>query len=290
MTAEHLRALIAQSDDQTLMLVRSECENLLLARHANGYETLPAITAEWEDFNLKEIERYLTTRAARAIQSGATLIDLARTERLVTETSAGLVPTIAGWLAYNDVPQSLNASWGVTCLVFRGREFQRDALVARQDLTGSLAKLIDATVGFVSRYIRTFPVFEPGKIQRKDVLEYDLTAVREAVANAVAHRDYRANEPIQIRIYDDRMEIQSPGPLPSDLNLERVLAGGVTRPRNPIVAQILLSNGYMERAGFGIVFIRQQMEKLGAPSPEFENGMAHFLVRLWATPNPNLKE
>jgi ATP-dependent DNA helicase RecG len=137
--------------------------------------------------------------------------------------------------------------------------------------------------------MRTFPVFQPGQVQRVDVTEYDLDAVREAMANAVVHRDYSANEPIQMRLFDDRLEIQSPGPLPSDLTIERILAGGVTRTRNPILAQILLASGYMERAGFGIVFIRQQMQKLGAPTPDFESGMAHFLVRLWARSNPNLK-
>ena len=55
-----------------------------------------------------------------------------------------------------------------------------------------------------------------------------------------------------------------------------------------ILAQILLAAGYMERAGFGIVFILQQAQKLGAPAPEFEFGRAHFLVRLWARPNPHL--
>jgi predicted HTH transcriptional regulator len=187
------------------------------------------------------------------------------------------------------MPQSINPSWGITALMFRGRDFQRDALLLRQDLTGSISALIDAAVAFVTRNMRTFPVFPPGQVQRVDVTEYDLAAVREAVANAVAHRDYSANEPIQIRLFDDRLEIQSPGPLPSELTIERILAGGLTRARNPILAQILLATGYMERAGFGIVFIHQQMEKLGAPKPDFESGLAHFLVRLWASPNPNLK-
>jgi ATP-dependent DNA helicase RecG len=198
------------------------------------------------------------------------------------------VPTIAGALAFCAVSQSLNPSWSITALVFRGREFQRDALLLRQDLTGAAAALIDAAVAFVARNRRTFPVFPPGQVRRIDVTEYDLTAVREAVANAVAHRDYRANEPIQIRLFDDRLEIQSPGPLPGDLTIARILAGGITRARNPILAQILAASGYMEQAGFGIVFIRQKMEQLGAATPEFESGAAHFVARLWARPNPNL--
>lgn len=273
----------------TQQLSRSEYERFLLDRHTNGYETLPAIGAKWEDLDRSSLERFLAARAPRAWQSGADLIDRAITEKLATRTAEGVIPTIAGALAFCAVPQSINPSWSITAFMFRGREFQRDALLLRQDLTGTAAALIDAVVAFVARNMRTFPVFPPGQAQRVDLTEYDLGAVREAVANAVAHRDYRANEPIQIRLFDDRLEIQSPGPLPSDLTIARILAGGVTRARNPILAQVLLENGYMEQAGFGVVFIRQKMEKLGAPAPDFESGSAHFVARLWAAPNPNLK-
>jgi len=273
----------------TQQLNRSEYERYLLDRHTNGYETLPAIGARWEDLDKNSLERFLAASAPRAWQSGADIVERAVTEKLVAHSAEGIVPTIAGVLAFSAMPQSINPAWGITALMFRGREFQREALLLRQDLTGSIMALIDAAVSFVARNMRTFPIFPPGQTQRVDVTEYDLAAVREAVANAVAHRDYRANEPIQIRVFDDRLEIQSPGPLPSELTLERILIGGATRARNPILAQILLANGYMEKAGFGIVFIRLQMLQLGAPAPDFENWASHFLVRIWATPNPNLK-
>jgi ATP-dependent DNA helicase RecG len=274
----------------TQPLSRSEYERMLLERHINGYETLPAIGARWEELDQSALERFLSARAPRAWQSGADLVDRAITEKLATRSAESIVPTIAGVLAFCNTPQRINPAWGITALVFRGHEFQREALVLRQDLTGAASALIDAAVAFVARNMRTFPVFPPGQVRRLDLTEYDLAAVREAVANAVAHRDYSANEPIQIRLFEDRLEIQSPGPLPSDLTIEQILAGGVTRARNPVLAQILLASGYMERAGFGIVFIRQQMQKLGAPAPDFESSMAHFLVRLWARPNPNLKQ
>jgi ATP-dependent DNA helicase RecG len=273
----------------TQQLNRSEYERMLLDRHTNGYETLPAIAAKWEELDQKSLESFIAARAPRAWQGGANLVDRAITEKLATRSAERVVPTIAGVLAFSATPQSVNPAWGITALMFRGREFQRDALLLRQDLNGSASALIDAAVAFIARNMRTFPIFPPGQVQRVDLTEYDLAAVREAVANAVAHRDYRANEPIQIRLFDDRLEIQSPGPLPSDLTIARILAGGATRARNPILAQILLENGYMEQAGFGVVFIRQKMEKLGAPTPDFESGSAHFVARLWAVPNPNLK-
>ena len=276
MDAKELQQLIELGESETLEFKK--------------YETLPAISAKLEELDQNSLERFLAARAPRAWQSGADLVDRAITEKIATRLPEGVVPTIAGLLAFSATPQSLNPAWSITVLMFRGREFQRDALLLRQDLTGPASALIDAAVNFVARHMRTFPVFPPGEVQRVDLTEYDFAAVREAVANAVAHRDYSANEPIQIRLFDDRLEIQSPGPLPGELTIERIMAGGVTRARNPILAQILLAGGYMERAGFGIIFIRQQMEKVGAPAPDFENGLAHFLVRLWAKPNPHLTQ
>jgi ATP-dependent DNA helicase RecG len=270
----------------TQTLSRSEYERLLFERHTNGYETLQAIGARWEDLDEAALEAYLAARAPRAAQTGIDLVEHAMTEKLALRTDEGVVPTIAGLLAFCETPQTINPSWGITALLFRGRDFDRNALVSRQEIDGSVAMLIENAAAFVLRNMRTHPVFERGKAKRKDIPEYDHDAVREAVANAVAHRDYRANEPIQLRLFDDRLEVTNPGPLPDDLTIEGILAGGVTRARNPVLAQVLLVSGYMERAGFGIVFIRQRMQALGAPAPEFESSRAHFLARLWAKPGP----
>ncbi len=272
----------------TQFLRRSEYERLLLEKQINGYETLPAIGTQWEELDQNQLERFLSQRAQRASTIGADLMTRALTEKLATRSGNDVVPTIAGWLAFNKMPQSLNSSWGITALVFGGREFQREALVLRQELAGALAALIDEASAFISRQMRSFPVFPAGQVRRLDFPEYDLAAVREAIANAVAHRDYRAHEPVQLRLFEDRLEIQSPGPLPGDLTLAQVSAGGVTHARNPVLAQILSAQGYMERAGFGLVFIREKMLQLGAPPPQFESGLAHFLVRLWARPNPHV--
>lgn len=270
----------------TQPLRRSEYERLLLEKHANGYETLPAVGARWQELDQEQIESFLSARAPRAASAGAELAVRAVTEKLATRSGDELVPTIAGWLAFSVNPQTLNPAWGITALVFRGKVFQREALVLRQDLTGSASALIDAAVAFVSRNMRIFPVLPEGQTRRIDFPEYDLTAVREAAANAVAHRDYRAHEPIQLRMFEDRLELQNPGPLSGNLTIAQVTAGGVTRARNPVLAQILLAQGYMERAGFGLAFIKQKMLQLGAPPPNFESDLAHFLVRLWARPHP----
>src|SRR5574341_2284236 len=77
-------------------LKRSEYERMLLDRHTNGFETLPAIGAKWEDLDRDALERSLAARAPRASQSGADMVDRAITEKLATRSADGVVPTIVG--------------------------------------------------------------------------------------------------------------------------------------------------------------------------------------------------
>ena len=79
--------------------------------------------------------------------------------------------------------------------------------------------------------------------EEQDVPEYPLEVVDEAVANAVAHRDDAVPAQVFVRLYDNRLEIQNPGGLLPGLTLEQVLAGGESRRRNPVIAEVLRQMG-----------------------------------------------
>ena len=117
-------------------------------------------------------------------------------------------------------------------------------------------------------------------IRDRDVPEYPLAAAHEAVANAVAHREYVAPSQVFVRMYDNRLEIQNPGGLLPGLTLAQVLAGGQSRRRNPIIAEVLRQMGKMTTVGRGLALIRQEMARLGSPSPEFASDAQSFRVTL----------
>lgn len=111
---------------------------------------------------------------------------------------------------------------------------------------------------------------------REDEPEYPYEALREAVVNAVVHRDYsRSGETVRVFMYADRVEIRSPGALLPGVSLDDLVALLVTSvPRNPVLAGLLRDMpGYMERIGSGIRFMLREMEALGLPLPEFSE---HF--------------
>jgi ATP-dependent DNA helicase RecG len=120
-----------------------------------------------------------------------------------------------------------------------------------------------------------------GSLQRQEIWEYPLSAVREAILNALIHRDYTSTGRIQIRVYDDRMVITNPGGLPEGITVSDLLRephGSL--PRNPILAQVCYYARYVEQWGSGTIRMRNACRDQGLPDPEFESTPSTFTVTL----------
>jgi len=96
-------------------------------------------------------------------------------------------------------------------------------------------------------------------------LEYPIEALREAVLNALVHRDYEAPSDISVFIFDDRIEIRNPGSFPYGTTPENPLH----IPKNPILCQLMRDIGYIEKYGTGIYFMKDLCKDWGIPEPEF---------------------
>lgn len=130
--------------------------------------------------------------------------------------------------------------------------------------------MIDKASSFLRQYIRVGATIRG--FYREDEPEYPYEALREAIVNAVIHRDYyRSGETVRVFMYSDRVEVRSPGTLVPGVSLDDLVALRVTSmPRNPVLAGLLREiPGYMERIGSGIRFMVREMEGLGLPLPEF---------------------
>ena len=104
--------------------------------------------------------------------------------------------------------------------------------------------------------------------------------LREALNNAVAHRDYRAASQIRVFVFDDRVEIINPGGLLNRLTLDSVRLGGISQRRNPVVASLLARLAKRENLGVGVPEMIRLMSERGLPEPEFELPAGHFRVTL----------
>ena len=105
-----------------------------------------------------------------------------------------------------------------------------------------------------------------GKLERTEKWEYFIEAVREAVTNAVCHRDYAESGNVVVKIYDDRLEVSNPGGLPAGMTVEDLKQPHESKPRNKLVADAFLIK-YIEQFGTGIRRILNDCQEAGVPEP-----------------------
>lgn len=150
-------------------------------------------------------------------------------------------------------------------------------------LEGPIPEMLEAAMAFVRNNMRTSVPVDRETGRRSDTPEYPMDAVREAVLNALIHRDYSIHtedRPIQLTMYADRLEIANPGGLYGRLTLEQL---GKSQPdtRNPVLVTALESLGQTENRYSGVPRIRRAMQEAGLPEPKFEDLRGDFRVTLY---------
>jgi ATP-dependent DNA helicase RecG len=258
---------------QTFPMTRAEIEEHLHSSGVTHWERTLCLRATLADLDMDLVNRYLVERATRR---GRPLGPLTPEEMLIGMECAGrdpatgeLHPTNAGLLFFGRDPQLYLPHSEVVCILYPD-PIGLKRWIDRQICQGTLPEIIDQTFTFLHRHISVSA--EIRGFHREDRPEYPLEALREAVVNAVAHRDYaRLGESIRVFIYPDRIEVHSPGLLlpgitPEDLAQMRV----PSRPRNPLIAQLFRDMpGYMERVGAGIRLMIHEMRAWGLRDPDF---------------------
>ena len=169
----------------------------------------------------------------------------------------------------------------ITCLLARGAD--KVHILDRKDFSGGILADIEDALRFVERNTRT--AYRIDGLQRQDISEYPSQALREAITNAVMHRDWffeGAN--VFVELYSDRIEVVSPGRLPQGLSLGNL--GSRSVRRNALIADLLHRIGFVEKAGTGILRIREEAREQGCPEPSFE---ANSFVTVTFRPNPEVR-
>ena len=112
-------------------------------------------------------------------------------------------------------------------------------------------------------------------IHRRDILEYPYEALREAIINALIHRDYSGTSQIQIRVYPDKLMLMNEGKLPPEIPVEKLKTNHLSIPRNTLLAKIFYYAGFIESWGHGTIKIVENCIEQGLPEPDFveENGV-----------------
>lgn len=191
----------------------------------------------------------------------------------------------AAFLLFGQDPQRLIP----TAQVQIGRFKDGDTILDDKRVDGNLFQQVSQVEQILRNYffIRyEFPASREGgtglgAMQREEVWEFPYRAVREAVINALIHRDYTSTGRVQIRVYDDRMVISNPGGLPAGLTVgDLLLEPHDSLPRNPILAQICYYARLVEQWGSGTLRMRTACRAQGLPDPIFQSTASSFIVTL----------
>ena len=152
--------------------------------------------------------------------------------------------------------------------------------IDNQRIEGTIPEMLDGALAFVRKNTRTKTIIDPDTGKRRDRSDYPVNSVREAVLNALVHRDYSIHTegmPIQLRIFADRLEITNPGGLYGRLSIDTL---GKIQPdtRNPVIATALEVMDVTENRYSGIPTILRECKAHGLPAPEFVNLRGEFTV------------
>lgn len=168
--------------------------------------------------------------------------------------------------------------FAIQCGVFKGTT--KEIFVDRREYTGPLWEQIEQAYQFVLRNIRMGASFNG--VYRQDVYEIPPDAIRELIVNAVVHRSYLDHGNIQIALYDDRLEITSPGKLPMGQTLER-MKEGYSKIRNEALAYAFAYMNLIEHWGSGIPRIMGNVKAYGLREPEFIGGEVDLRINIYRT-------
>ena len=164
----------------------------------------------------------------------------------------------------------------IQCGVFKGTN--RAHFVDRREFEGSIQEQMEAAYQYVLEKINMGMTIKG--MYRQDVYELPTDSIREMIANAVAHRSYLEPGNIQVALFDDRLEVTSPGMLLNNVTIPKMLEG-YSKPRNPAIARAFAYMKIIEKWGTGIPRLFEACEQYGLPKPELIDFDGDFRVNMY---------
>jgi len=262
-----------------------EVFSYLSARAQPTFDEEPVREATLDDLDRERLEEYV--RKLRRARLDASYLnrpfeDVLRQLRIARDVDGVLRPTLVGLLMFGAYPQTFEPQLVITLLHYYGTDEAEktprgERFLDNRKFEGPIPDMVEAAVNYVMASIRKSSLIEG--LLRRDIPEYPEEAVREAVVNAVAHRDYSPyvrGSYIQLRLFADRLEVQSPGGLYGNVTEETLEEEQSTR--NRVLMRLMEDAHLVENRGSGIRAMIDAMRRLNLEPPRFQDRHASFLV------------
>jgi ATP-dependent DNA helicase RecG len=272
--------VLIRTRNENRPLSGEEIRQLAATKSTGEYESQQVPGARREDLDDAVIEEFVVHWQEKHLRQWDRPIDDLLAQMGALDESGQ--PTVAGVLLFSKDPQLFLPQSGLVFVKFPGTEPRgEDGLagyVRREEIGGPLPRIIHDVWDMVVKEMSTGAVVKG--LEREEQTEYPRTAVREALVNAVAHRDYRLRgRRIEVRMFSDRLEITSPGGLPGYITLDNIVEEHFSR--NPRIVAGLFQWGYIEELGLGVDLMIDEMTSAGHPPPRFKAEHYLFSVTLY---------
>jgi len=265
-----------------------EIYSFISSRTQPKFDAEPILEATQEDLDRGKLAEYLAQqRKARpnAPYWSLPFEQILSQLRIVTEADGILRPTLVGLLMFGVYPQRFEQQMVVVFLQYYGTTTTEEApsgerFLDNRKFEGTINNIIDDATAYVMASMRKGSLIRG--VIRQDIPEYPEVALREAIVNAVVHRDYShfmRGSHIQVRMFADRLEVENPGGLYGGVTIDKLREGQSTR--NRLLVQLMEDVHLVENRGSGIDAMLDAMQKRGLPAPVFEDKRTSFLVKFY---------
>ena len=230
-----------------------------------SWDQLLVTSAGIDDIADKKVEWYLTRRETTRNVAKPQDMSLTALLRNIDGLSDEETPTHAGILFFGKYPQRFFQNAQLRVVRFKGTSVTHP-VIDRLDCSGALWEMVNAAEEFIRKNIRLLSFRTSKSFQRDDKFEYPLEALREAIINALIHRNYQKHSDVRVFIFDNRVEVINPGTFPEGVSPD----APVHEPVNPILSQFMYDVGFIERYGSGIRMMKRLSEEWGNKAPRYE--------------------
>jgi predicted HTH transcriptional regulator len=243
------------------------------------FEERPCADATLNDLNVQVVRDFVgSARLERQfpLPAKAPLPDILTHLHLLHQGQ----PTNAALLLFGRDPQRFLPCAEVRCMHFHGTEIQRPVpfyRIFKGTVFGQVDMAVDFVMSKLNRSVGTRA--ESNQAPVRDEIPHDV--IREAIVNAVAHRDYTSAGAVQVSVFADRVEVWNPGTLPASLTTESLRHPHGSIPRNHRLCEVLFLARYIEKYGTGTLMMIRESLAHNLPEPDFAQRGGEFTVALW---------
>ncbi len=235
-----------RSSNRCRQASREELLRLFQSGESIYYDETTVYRADFKDLDMDSFKEFLLDYMDIKETNESDLGNYLKNLHLLDEEHR---PTLAGILFFGKKPQFFFQSARVICAYIKGKDLAVSPF-DKKDITGRIPDILENTQKYLNLFLREEHIikgFEP-EIRREIVP----AVLREAVVNAVAHKDYTVGAPIRVIIYEDRVEIRTPGKLPNSVTIDSMKIGGSHILRNPTIYNLLYKIGMVTDLGSGV--------------------------------------